>query len=132
MGRRITINRPLVVAIVVVAMLLWAAFVNAHAQQTYGGDGAPWVMSSQLTSNVAGSAVWTYPPPCTQNSRFWAQPVVSTSNQLVNVQNVGLPTSTSQTFQVNVTNFSVVSLIGLTILSVPSSPGATVINVFCE
>lgn len=44
---------------------------------------------------------------------------------VVNVQVIGAPTNTGVNFLVNRTNRSVVSLIGLTVLSVPAAPGIT-------
>jgi hypothetical protein len=88
--------------------------------------------STQLTTNTAGAVTWTYPVLCNSSSKFWAQPIVNTTGTLVNVQNLGQPNSSTQVFQVNVTNFSTVALLGLTILSVPASPGSTVINAFCQ
>lgn len=97
-----------------------------------GPQGVPGVTANaQLTTNAAGVAVWTYPAACNTASKFWAQPIAASGSTLVNVQNTGVPTGTTQTFQVNLTNFSTVALIGLTILSVPASPGVTTINVFC-
>lgn len=87
--------------------------------------------SAQISTNTAGSVAWTYPALCNSSARFWAQPIVNTTGILVNVQNFGLPNSSTQAFQVNVTNFSTVALLGLTILSVQASPGTTTINVFC-
>jgi hypothetical protein len=88
--------------------------------------------SAQLTTNTAGAVTWTYPALCNSSSKFWAQPIASATGTLVNVQNIGMPNSSTQVFQVNVTNFSTVALLGLTILSVPASPGTTTVNVFCQ
>lgn len=86
--------------------------------------------SAQVTTNAAGTYVCTYPAPCTSTSLFWAQPIVSSG--FANIQNVGLPSGGSQTFQINVGSFTVVALLGLTILAVPASPGVQTINVFCR
>jgi len=50
---------------------------------------------------------------------------------VINVQIVGTPTTTSVTFLVNRTQRSVASLLGLTVLSVPTQPGATKIHAIC-
>lgn len=107
---------------------------NAGTNGTNGTNGTSGTQfaAAQIVTNTAGSVIWTYPGTCSSSSLFWAQPITSASNVLVNVQNMGLPTATTQTFQVNLTNFSTVALIGLTILSIPASPGATTINVFCK
>ncbi len=44
---------------------------------------------------------------------------------VINVQLVGTPTNTQCTLLVNRTNRTIASLLGLTILSVPSQPGVT-------
>lgn len=57
--------------------------------------------------------------------------VASGVTDVVNVQIVGTPTTTSAAFLVNRTQRSVAAVLGLTILSVPAWPGATKIHAIC-
>lgn len=57
--------------------------------------------------------------------------VASGVTDVVNVQIIGTPTTTSASFLVNRTNRSVATLLGLTVLSVPAQPGATKIHAIC-
>ena len=78
-----------------------------------------------------GSVTWTYstPFPAGTNPIVLAVAEVAAGvTDVVNVQVIDQPTATSCKLLVNRTNRSVVSLIGLTVLSVPSSPGATWIH----
>lgn len=50
---------------------------------------------------------------------------------VVNVQIEGTPTNTAAVFRVNRTQRSVVALIGLTVLSIPASVGATWVHITC-
>ncbi|WP_303763807.1 gp53-like domain-containing protein [Sphingobium yanoikuyae] len=85
-----------------------------------------------LTSAADGTVTYTFPiafnnaPVCVAVAE-----VASGVTDVVNVQIVGTPTTTSATFLVNRTNRSVVSLIGLTVLSVPAQPGATKVHITC-
>lgn len=85
-----------------------------------------------VTTTTAGTYTWTYPNayasgvvPIVQSLAQGA----SGSTNVVNVQLDGVPTNTQAKFRVTLTQLSVVSLIGLTILSVPTSPGAIVLHV---
>lgn len=91
---------------------------------------APQVAS--LTTSTAGTVTWTYPIAYPSGTVPVIQAVgiaASGSTSPINVQLDGAPTNTQAKFRVTVTNLTAVSLIGLTILSVPASPGATNINV---
>jgi len=50
---------------------------------------------------------------------------------VINVQIVGTPTTTSVTFLANRTQRSVAALLGLTVLSVPAQPGSIKIHAIC-
>lgn len=85
-----------------------------------------------FTSAADGSYTWTFP------SAFSAAPVcvavaevASGVTDVINVQIIGTPTTTSATFLVNRANRSVASLLGLTVLSIPSQPGATKVHAIC-
>lgn len=85
-----------------------------------------------FTSAADGTATWTYPTPFTNPPVCEAvAEVVAGVTDVVNVQIVGTPTVNSVTFLVNRTQRSVVALIGLTILSVPTTPGATKVHAIC-
>lgn len=65
-------------------------------------------------------------PVCVAN----ADPPAGTLD-VINVQGDGDPTNTQATFRITRTNRSVVALIGLTVLSLPASPGATKFHYAC-
>lgn len=78
-----------------------------------------------------GTATWTYsaPFPAGVVPRIDAvAEAVFGSTDVINVQVDGTPTNVSCNLRVTRTNRSLVALIGLTILSVPASPGATWIH----
>ena len=73
-----------------------------------------------------GSLVWTFTPPFASGVVPRVVAVAETANgvtDVVNVQVEGTPTNTTANLRVNRTQRSVVSLLGLTILSIPSSVG---------
>lgn len=75
-----------------------------------------------------GTLTWTYSTPFTNGVTpivLAVAEVASGVTDVVNVQVVDTPTNTSCKLLVNRTQRSVVSLIGLTVLSVPSQPGVT-------
>jgi len=75
-----------------------------------------------------GTLTWTYSTPFTNGVTPIVLAVAEVANgvtDVVNVQVVDTPTATSCKLLVNRTQRSVVSLIGLTVLSVPSQPGVT-------
>lgn len=85
----------------------------------------------RLQSAADGTVTWTYPTPFGAGvvPRVVAvAEVASGVTDVVNVQIVDTPTNVSCKLLVNRTQRSVVSLIGLTVLSVPSQPGVTWIH----
>lgn len=92
--------------------------------------------SATVTTDTAGLYTWTYPIPFGTGivPQCWAQAQGPSpaGGVLVNIQNEGIATNTSRAFRVTKTNASVVALIGLTILSIPASVGATTIDIFCK
>lgn len=87
----------------------------------------------RLQCNADGTLTWTYPTPFANGvipRCAGCAEVAAGITDVVNVQVVDTPTNTQCKFLVNRTNKSVVSLIGLTVLSVPASVGATWIHLF--
>jgi hypothetical protein len=83
---------------------------------------------ARVQSAADGTITWVYSTPFDAGvvPRVVAvAEVPSGTTDVVNVQVIGTPTNTQCQLLVNRTNRSVVSLIGLTVLSVPSTPGAT-------
>jgi hypothetical protein len=85
------------------------------------------------TSATNGSYTYDYsaapfnnPPVCSAVAE-----VAAGVTDVVNVQVIGTPTTTAASFLVNRANRSVASLLGLTVLSVPASPGATRLHIIC-
>lgn len=75
-----------------------------------------------------GSLAWTFTPPFTNGVVPRVVAIAETAQgvtDVVNVQVVGTPTNTQCQLLVNRMQRSVASLLGLTILSVPASVGAT-------
>lgn len=86
------------------------------------------VRKVRIQTAADGTVTWTYSTPFTAGTNpivLAVAEVASGVTDVVNVQVIDQPTATSCKLLVNRTNRSVVSLIGLTVLSVPSSPGAT-------
>jgi len=82
----------------------------------------------RIQSAADGTITWVYSTPFAAGvvPRISAvAEVASGVTDVVNVQVVDTPTNTQCKLLVNRTNRSVVSLIGLTVLSVPSQPGVT-------
>lgn len=75
---------------------------------------------------VAFSPAFNAVPAC----QALAAPTAGTTD-VINAQLDGDPTTTAATFRVTRTNKSVVALIGLTVLSVPASPGVTKLHYAC-
>lgn len=80
-------------------------------------------------SDTSGLLVWTFDPPFAAGVVPRVVAVAETSGpavtDVVNVQVEGTPTNTSCNLRVNRTQRSVANLLGLTILSIPSSVGVT-------
>lgn len=75
-----------------------------------------------------GTLTWTYSPPFTNGVTpivLAVAEVASGVTDIINVQVVDTPTSTSCKLLVNRANRSVASLLGLTVLSLPAQPGVT-------
>jgi len=82
----------------------------------------------RVQSNADGTLTWTYSTPFPAGVTpivVAVAEVASGVTDVVNVQVVDTPTNTSCKLLVNRTQRSVVSLIGLTVLSIPSQPGVT-------
>lgn len=114
---------------------------SAGAAGTNGSNGTNGTngtifQSATATTDTAGLYAWTYPTPYAGGivPQCWgqAQGPNPAGGVLVNIQNEGAATNTARSFRVTKTNASVVALIGLTILSIPASVGATTIDVFCK
>ena len=85
----------------------------------------------RVQSGANGLYTWTFSPPFTGGVTPIVVAVAETANgvtDVINVQVEGTPTSTGCTLRVTRTNVSAVALLGLTILSVPASPGVTWIH----
>jgi len=75
-----------------------------------------------------GTLTWTYSTPFTNGVTpivLAVAEVASGVTDIINVQVVDTPTSTSCKLLVNRANRSVASLLGLTVLSIPAQPGVT-------
>lgn len=86
------------------------------------------VRKIRVQSLADGTITWTYNVPFTNGVTpivLAVAEVASGVTDVVNVQVIDTPTSTSCKLLVNRTNRSVAALLGLTILSVPASPGVT-------
>lgn len=86
------------------------------------------VRKDRVLSAADGSITWTYTTPFGAGvvPRISAiAEVASGVTDVVNVQVVDTPTNTTCKLIVTRTNRSTVALLGLTILSLPASPGAT-------
>jgi hypothetical protein len=88
----------------------------------------------RATSAADGSYTWTFATPFTTGATpvctVTAEPPVTTTD-IINAQIEGAPTATSVVIRVNRANRTVASLLGLTVLSVPASPGATPFDAIC-
>lgn len=109
---------------------------------TYGTNGANGqcilpssFQAASVTTDATGYIRWTFTTPygvgivpiCWGIAR-----APSNDGSSVNVQLEGAATNAYQDFRVKKANASVVALIGLTILSIPASVGATNVQVFCR
>lgn len=85
----------------------------------------------RMSSAADGSLAWTFNPPFTNGVTPIIAAIAETASgvtDVINVQVEGVPTSTSANLRVTRTNRSTVALLGLTILSLPTSPGVTVVH----
>lgn len=86
---------------------------------------------ARMTSAADGSLVWTFSPPFDTGVVPRVVAIAETTagvTDVINVQIEGTPTNTGVNLRVNRTQRSVASLLGLTVLSVPSQPGATIVH----
>lgn len=86
----------------------------------------------RVQSAADGTITWAYPTPFAAGviPRVVAVAEVAAGvTDVVNVQVVDTPTNTSCKLLVNRANRSVASLLGLTVLSIPSQPGVTWVHV---
>lgn len=103
------------------------SMVYAKADHTHASK----ARKARMTSGADGVIVWTFSPPFDAgvSPRVVGQAVTPVGvTDVVNVQTEGEPTNTTARLRVNRTNRSAVALLGLTILSVPASPGATMVD----
>lgn len=92
----------------------------------------PAMQRQTLTTASDGTVTWTYPVPYGAGVVPWVGATAQAtqgSTDVINVQLDGAPTNTQAKFRVTRTQITVAALLGLNILSVPASPGATVIKV---
>lgn len=90
------------------------------------------VRKERVQCNADGTLTWTFTTPFGSGivpRCFGIAEVAAGVTDVVNVQVVDTPTNTQAKFLVNRTVRSVVSLIGLTVLSVPAQPGVTWVHV---
>lgn len=83
------------------------------------------------TTAADGTYTWDYEAPFDAGITPIVVGVAVTAvgvTDVINLQVEGTPTNTQAKIRVNRTQRSAVALLGLTILSVPSSPGATVVH----
>lgn len=86
---------------------------------------------ARMTSAADGSLVWTFSPPFDTGVVPRVVAIAETTagvTDVINVQIEGTSTNTGVNLRVNRANRSVASLLGLTVLSMPSQPGATVVH----
>lgn len=89
------------------------------------------VRKIRIQSAADGTITWTYATPFTNGVTpivLAVAEVASGVTDVVNVQVIDTPTATSCKLLVNRANRSVASLLGLTVLSIPSHPGVTWIH----
>lgn len=86
---------------------------------------------SRLTTAADGTLTWTYPTAFDFGVIPQIQALVETGvgvTDVLNVQIEGTPTNVSAKIRVNRTQQSVVALLGLTILSIPTSVGVQTVH----
>lgn len=108
---------PIAVQPVIGAMSPYARADHVHASKT---------RRSRLQTASNGTLTWTYPTAFDVGVVPQILAIVETADGVVDVLNVqieGTPTNTQCKIRVNRTQQSVVALLGLTILSIPSSVG---------
>lgn len=86
---------------------------------------------ARLTTATDGTVTWTFSPPFAAGVVPRVVAVAETAvgvTDVINVQIEGTPTNTSCKLRANRTTRSVAAVLGLTILSVPGSVGATLVH----
>lgn len=86
---------------------------------------------ARVTTATDGSYTWTFDTPFDVGVVPIIVGVAETGvgvTDVINLQVEGTPTNTGAKIRVTRTQRSVVALIGLTILSIPASPGATIVH----
>lgn len=111
--------------------------VSANGQPSCATVLAPTSLPQVIraTTSTAGLYTWTYPTPYSPGVVPVIQAVVegtAGSTDVINAQLNGAPTNTSVTIRITRTVQSVVSLLGLTILSIPAAPGAFVVDITAQ
>lgn len=101
-----------------------SAVPYARADHTHASK----VRKVRMQTAADGTLTWTFSPAFSAGVTPIVIAVAEAANgvtDVINVQVVDTPTNTACKLLVNRTQRSVVALLGLTILSVPSSPGVT-------
>lgn len=105
---------------------------TAQSQAVTAVGGNLSTQAKTITTAVDGTVTWTYPVAYPSGQVPIVVGVAQATfgaTDVINVQLDGTPTNTAAKFRVTRTQQSVVALIGLTILSVPASVGATTLYV---
>lgn len=106
-----------------------SAMVYARADHTHASK----ARRDRIASATDGTITWTFNPPFPAGvvPRCFGQAVTANGvTDIINVQTEGAPTNTGVKMKVTRSNRAVVALIGLTVLSVVATPGATDVDVF--
>lgn len=121
-----------ILGVAVAALLIVAACKLVNAQAVFTAPGVDNTQRIRAVTDTTGVYTWTYPNAYAAG----VVPVIeataegaSGSTDVINVQTNGAPTNTSVTVRVTRTQQSVVALLGLTILSIPATVGATTVNI---
>lgn len=102
-----------------------SAYSNTTAMNAAIAAAQP--QKAHLTTATDGTLTWTYPVACGAGVVPYVQALArgaSGSTDVLNPQLDGVQTNTQAKFRVTRTAVTTVALLGLNILSVPSSPGA--------
>ncbi len=103
--------------------MIFAPFNHTHCSKARRGRATS---AADGSLSLSFSPAFSNPPICAAVAE-----VASGVTDVVNVQIVGTPTVSAASLLVNRANRSVASLLGLTVLSIPSQPGATVVHWIC-
>lgn len=115
----------------IIAAAIWACSAASATAQAASNPG-DLTQRIRVQTDATGAYTWTFPTPYAAGSvpviEIVAEGAVG-STDVVNVQTSGPPSNTQVTVRVTRTVQSVVSLLGLTILSVPTSVGVTYVDI---